>query len=161
MYAISIHKHSHLNDGIRAVLFGFAVFFVTIFLLQLKIVIRTVVIEDLIIAFSKKVAVFIYFRLDKIAFIAQNIKSPVYIMQLIRRFFQKFRSCLIRRTFTGWFKDSGIDKIGENRINIIFKSMLVSILPGTLSMQKSPRMTGSFVQQILCTFSFRPLASVI
>ena len=46
-------------------------------------------------------------------------------MQLVRRLFQKFRSCLIRRTFTGWFKDSGINKIGKDSIDIIFESMFV------------------------------------
>ena len=50
-------------------------------------------------------------------------------MQLIRRLFQKLRGCLIRRTLTGWFKDSGIDKIGEDGINIEFKAMFVPELP--------------------------------
>ena len=50
-------------------------------------------------------------------------------MQLIRRLFQKFRGCLIRRTFTGWFKDSGIDKIRKDRIDIIFESIFIPELP--------------------------------
>ena len=123
--AISIHEHSHLNDGVGTMFFAFAIFFVTIFLFKLKIIVCAIVIEDLIVAFSKQMAVLIHFWLDKIAFISQNIKSTVYIVQLIRRLFQKFRSSLIRRTFTGRFQDSGIDKIRKNRIDIIFKSMLI------------------------------------
>ena len=46
-------------------------------------------------------------------------------MQPVRRLFQKFRSCLIRRTFTGRLKDSGIDKIRKDSINIIFEAMFV------------------------------------
>lgn len=119
------HEHSHLNDRIGTVLFAFAIFFVTVFLFNLKKIVRTVIIEDLIVAFSKQVAVLIHFRLDKIAFISQDIECPIYIMQLIRRLFQKFRSCLIGRTFTGWFKDPGIDKVGKNRIDIIFEAIFV------------------------------------
>ena len=79
--------------------FAFAVFFIAVFLFNLKIVVCTVVIEDLIAAFPKEMAVFIGFRLDKIALISQNIKCPVDVMELIRRLFQKFGSRLIRRAF--------------------------------------------------------------
>ncbi len=53
-------------------------------------------------------------------------------MQLVRGLFQKFRSCFIRRTFTGRFKDSGIDKVGKDSIDIIFESMLVPELAARL-----------------------------
>lgn len=46
-------------------------------------------------------------------------------IQLIRRVFQKFGSRLIKRTFAGRFKDSGIDEIGKDGIDVTFESMLV------------------------------------
>jgi len=85
------------------VFFAFAVFSVPIFLLNLKEIVCTVIIQDSIVSLSEKMTVFINFRLDKITFISKNVECPVDVMQLVGWFFQKFRSCFIGRPFTGRF----------------------------------------------------------
>ena len=102
-YPITVHKHPHLDDRVRTVFFAFAVFSVPIFLLNLKEIVCTVIIQDSIVSLSEKMTVFINFRLDKITFISKNVECPVDVMQLVGWFFQKFRSCFIGRPFTGRF----------------------------------------------------------
>ena len=49
-----------------------AVFSVTAFLPDFKVIIRTIIIKDVIIALEDKVTVFINLRLDQVAVISQN-----------------------------------------------------------------------------------------
>lgn len=60
-------------------LFTLTIFFISIFLFDLKVIAGAVIIKHLIISFSKKVAVFIDFRLDEIAFVPKDIQSTVDI----------------------------------------------------------------------------------
>lgn len=70
---IPVHKHAHLNDRVGSVFFAFSILFNSIFLFDLKVIIGTVTIKDLVIPFSKKVAVFVNVSLNKVTFAAKNI----------------------------------------------------------------------------------------
>lgn len=44
----------------------FAVFFAAVFLFNFKVIIRTVIVQDFVVSFAEKVAVFIQFGLDQV-----------------------------------------------------------------------------------------------
>ena len=56
-YPVPVREHPHLYDRVRAVFLALSVLFDPIFLLDLKIVIRAVVIEDAVIPVYQKIAV--------------------------------------------------------------------------------------------------------
>ena len=70
---VPVHKQAHLNDRVGSVFFAFSILFNSIFLFDLKVIIGTVTIKDLIIPFFKKVAVFVNVSLNKVTFAAKNI----------------------------------------------------------------------------------------
>ena len=72
-------------------LFAFPVLFASVFLLNLEIIIRAVIIKDLIIPLPQEMAVLIDLCLNKVTFRLKDIQRAVYIVKLIGRFFQKFR----------------------------------------------------------------------
>ena len=104
--------------------FALSIFFTAIFLLDLKVIIRTVIIKDLVVSAAKEMTVFVNIRLDHITFISENIQCTVNIVQLIGWTFQKLRSGLERRTFTGRFQDPCVDQIGKDGIDIKLKFIL-------------------------------------
>src|SRR5699024_12474128 len=65
---VPVRKEPHLDDGIGAVLLAFAILFIPVFLFNLKIIIRTVIVEEPVIPFPEEKAVLIDFGLDKIEF---------------------------------------------------------------------------------------------
>ena len=66
-------------------LFSFPVLLTAVFLFDLEILIRAVVVKDLLIPLSQEMAVLIDFRLDHLAFSTKDIQCAVYIMELIGR----------------------------------------------------------------------------
>lgn len=107
--SIPIHEQPHLDDRVWPVFFAFSVFFTAIFLFNLKVVIRAVIIEDFIISFSKEMAVFVDFCLNEVAFRTKDIQCTVYIMEPIGSVSLKTRRCFIGRLFAARFQDSCID----------------------------------------------------
>ena len=49
---VPVHEQPHLDDRVGAVFLALAVFYAAAFLLRFKVIIRAVVVEDFIIAFS-------------------------------------------------------------------------------------------------------------
>ena len=117
---VPVRKEPHLDDGIGAVLLAFAILFIPVFLFNLKIIIRTVIVEEPVIPFPEEKAVLIDFGLDKIEFFRKDGKGPVNVMQLIGRGFQETLGGLEGRAFAGRFQDSGIDQVREDGIEVKF-----------------------------------------
>ena len=112
-----LKRFSFIGDGLSHVAFGaMAIASVlkiannTWFVLPATVV-CAIIIKYLVISFSDEMTVFIYLRLNEIAFSPKNIKGTIYIMKLIGRLFKEFGSNLIRRTFACRFQDSCIDQI--------------------------------------------------
>ena len=61
-------------------LFAFAIFLISIFLFNLKVIVGTVVIEDMVISLREEVTVFLYLRLDHVTFLCQDTECPVDII---------------------------------------------------------------------------------
>ena len=106
-------------------LFAFSVFFVSIFLLNLKVVVGAVVIKNLIVALSDKMAVFVDFCLDEIALRAENIQGTVNIVESVGRLFQKLGSSFKRRPLACRFQNPGINKVRENGVDVVFEFIFV------------------------------------
>ena len=98
-------------------LFAFPVLFAPVFLFNLEIIIRAVIIKDLIISLPQEMAVLIDLCLNKGTFRPKDIQRAVYIVKLIGRFFQKFRCGLIGRMLAAGFQDPCINQIRENCID--------------------------------------------
>ena len=64
-------------------LFAFTIFLVTIFLLDFEVVVGAVIVQDLIISFSKELTVFVSLRLEKVTFIRKNTQCTIHIMEFI------------------------------------------------------------------------------
>ena len=63
------------------------IFLAAVFLFNLKIIIRAVVIKDLIIPLPHEMAVFIDLCLDQVTFSPKDIQRTVYIVKLVGWFF--------------------------------------------------------------------------
>jgi hypothetical protein len=108
------------------VFFAFPIFFTAFLLFNLKIVVCAVVIEDLVIAGAEEEAVLVNLGLDKITFIGQDRQGPVDVMELIRGRFQETLCGVEGGTFAGGVKDSGINQVGKDGVQVEF--VLVSPL---------------------------------
>src|SRR5699024_1324658 len=84
---IPVHEKPHLDDRVRSVFLPLPIFLAAVFLFNLKIIIRAVVITDLIIPLPHEMAVFIGLRLDQITFSPKDIQRTVYIVKLVGWFF--------------------------------------------------------------------------
>ena len=113
-------------------LFTLPVFFTAVFLFDLKVIIGTVIIEDLIIPLTHEMAVFIDFCLDQVAFSAENIQCTVYIMEFLGMFFQELRCSLIGRTLAAGLQYPCIDQVGKDRVDVIFKFISLFQFPTDL-----------------------------
>lgn len=109
-------------------LFAFAIFLISIFLFNLKVIVGTVVIEDMVISLREEVTVFINLRLDQVPFLCQDTECPVDIMKFVLWWFQKALRSQKGRTFTAWLQYPGVDQIGQDSIEIIFIVMPVTNL---------------------------------
>ena len=110
-------------------LFAFPVLFASVFLLNLEIIIRAVIIKDLIIPLPQEMAVLIDLCLNKVTFRPKDIQRAVYIVKLIGRFFQKFRCGLIGRTLAAGFQDPCINQIREDCIDVVIKLIFLFQFP--------------------------------
>ena len=61
-------------------LLAFAVALLTILLLDFKVVVRAIVVEDTVVAFPEKAAVFVGFRLNQIGVFGKHAQSAVNIV---------------------------------------------------------------------------------
>ena len=84
-----VHEHPHTNDRKGLVLLALAVSAQIICLLQFKVIIGAVVVEDILPAFKDLLAVLIQLCLDEIILLREHREGPVDIMQLERRLFEE------------------------------------------------------------------------
>ena len=119
--SVPVHEKSHLDNRVRSVLLSLSILLAAVFLLNLEIIIRAVIIKDLIISLSKETAVFIEFCLDQVALRTKDIQRAVYVMKLIGRFLQKLQSSFVGRTLAARFHDPGIDQVGKDGVDIILE----------------------------------------
>ena len=70
--------------------FTFSVLLYAVLLLNLEIIVCTIIKKDLVISLAYKMAVFIDFRLYEVAFITENVKRPINIVQFVCWFFKEF-----------------------------------------------------------------------
>ena len=108
--------------------FALSILFITVFLLDLEIVVCTIIIKHSIISASQEKTVLVNFSLNKIALFCEDRKRTVDIMEFIGWCLQELLCSLERRSFAGRLQDSGIDQIREDRIQVIFKFVTVSDL---------------------------------
>ena len=121
----SIGEQPHLDDRVGTVFLTFSVLFVPISLLNLKIIVRAVIIKDAIHPFGHKIAVFINLSLDQVTFLSQDIQGPVDIMFFVGRRLQKIHSRPVGSAFAAGFQDSCINKIRQDRVDIIMEAVFI------------------------------------
>ena len=109
--SIRVCEHSHLHDRIGTVFLALPVFFASLFLLDLKVIVCTVIIEDPVFPVDLEITVFIGFCLYEVTFPGKHTQGPVDIMLLIGRFFEKLHCCLVGCTFAARIQDSGVDQV--------------------------------------------------
>ena len=81
--------------------FAFSILLISVLLFDLEIVVGTIIVEDAVVPFSEKEAVFVDFCLDEIEFFREDGKSTVNIMEFISRRLQKLSGSSVRGTFAG------------------------------------------------------------
>ncbi len=123
--SIAVREHSHLDDRVRAVFFALPIFFCTVFLLDLKVIVGAVVIKDAVIPVYQEVAVLESFRLNKVAFLGKDIQGAVDVMFFIGRFFEVVHGCPVGGALAAGLQYPGIDQIGQDGVEIIVESVPV------------------------------------
>mgnify|MGYP001082961730 CR=1 FL=1 len=109
--------------------FTLAIFFISVLLFNLKIVVRTIEIKNPVISAAQEKAVFVNFRLDKIHFPGKDRKRTVYIMQSVSWRLKELFCSVERRTFAGRHQHPGIDQIRQDCIQIILELIAAFDLP--------------------------------
>ena len=119
--AVPIREHPHLYDWVRPVLLALSIFFASVFLLYLKVIVRAVVVKDAVIPVYLEVAVLIGFRLYEVALGGKHVQGAVDIMLLIGRLFEIVHCCLCRTGLysTGFMRPVdafGVMELSKTRI---------------------------------------------
>ena len=107
---ITIHEKAQLYDRGGAMFFGRAVLLKTIFLLNLKEIVGTVIVKNPVITFRNSKAVFIKLRLYEIRFLSYNFQRPVDVLQFEFRLFKKKLRRFEGTKFRGRKKDSSVNQ---------------------------------------------------
>ena len=106
--------------------FAFSIAFHSAFFFGLKIIIRTVIIEDPFIPWVDIVGVPIKLALDKIGFFRKYGKRAVHILEAVFWRFQQCLAILVAAQLAAGGEESDIDQICKDGVQIIFKFMPAS-----------------------------------
>ena len=107
-------------------------FFTAIFLLNLKVMIRTVIIKNLRISAVYEMTIAIEFGLDIIRLACKDRKRTIHVMKIILRLFQKSLCKRISALLAGRIKDTGIDHIKQDILKRIFIIMAIPDIPANI-----------------------------
>ena len=127
--AVPIREHPHLYDRVRSVPLALPIFFASVFLLYLKVIVRAVVVKDAVIPVYLEVAVLIGFRLYEVALGGKHVQGAVDIMLLIGRLFEIVHCCPVGGAFASRLQYPGIDQARQYGIQVILELMPAPDLP--------------------------------